>query len=62
MSGDEKRQEQEIEQILATSQRKWRELIEIISSDFYAEMGISPVNGVQSSISMINLDTAIPPE
>ncbi len=50
MSGEEKRQD--IEEILATSKRKWRELIEIISSNFYAEMGISPVNEGQSFFSM----------
>ena len=52
MSWEEKRPDQDLEQILATSKRKWREMIEIISSNFYAEMGISPLNEGQSFLCM----------
>jgi hypothetical protein len=62
MSGKRNRQDQELEEILAASKKKWRELIEIISLNFYSEMGISPVNEDHSFISMNNLDTPVSPE
>jgi hypothetical protein len=59
MSGEGNRQDQELEEILAASKKKWRELIETISLNFYSEMGISPVNEDHSCISMNNLDTPV---
>lgn len=62
MSGEGNRQNRELEEILAASKKKWREMIEILSLDFYSEKGISLVNKDKSSGSINNLDASVAPE